>query len=123
MKIVVDMNLSPEWVQVFVAAGWMAQHWSHLGKGDAEDEEIFRWAMANDHILFTQDLDFPQILFASQQGRPSVVLLRLKNELDSAQRDRVCAAIRQAMANLQTGAILVIDQQHVRLRDLPIKSQ
>jgi predicted nuclease of predicted toxin-antitoxin system len=121
VKIVVDMNLSPEWVQVFAASGWVAQHWSRIGKGNAEDEEIFRWASDNGHILFTQDLDFPQILFTSQKGKPSVVLLRIQDELDAAQRGRVCAAMKQAAANLQTGAILVIDERHIRLRILPIK--
>jgi predicted nuclease of predicted toxin-antitoxin system len=121
VKIVVDMNLSPEWVQVFATSDLVAQHWSHIGKGNAEDEEIFRWASDNDHILFTQDLDFPQILFTSQKGKPSVVLLRIQDELDAVQRERVCAAMRQAAANLQTGAILVIDERHIRLRALPIK--
>lgn len=116
------MNLSPEWIQVFAAHGWMAQHWSRIGKGDAADEEIFDWARNNNHIIFTQDLDFPQILFASRLGKPSVVLLRIQNELDAAQRDRVCAALRQAVANLETGAILVIDEHHIRLRALPIKN-
>ena len=121
MKIVVDMNLSPEWLEVFAQAGWPARHWSQIGRPDADDDEIFSWAAGNGHLVFTQDLDFPQILFASQGGRPSVVLLRIKNELDAAQRARVCAAIRQAAVSLQTGAIMVIDDQRIRLRTLPVK--
>ncbi len=121
MKIVVDMNLSPEWLEVFAQAGWQARHWSQIGRPNADDDEVFSWAAENDHLVFTQDLDFPQILFASQGGRPSVVLLRIKNELDAAQRARVCAAIRQASASLQTGAIMVIDDRRIRLRTLPIK--
>ena len=121
MKIVVDMNLSPEWIQVFESSGWATQHWSHIGKSDAEDEEIFLWARNNEHVIFTQDLDFPQILFTTAGGSPSVILLRVDNELDEKMHLRVCAAIRQASAKLQTGAILVIDSQHIRLRELPIK--
>jgi len=121
VKIVVDMNLSPEWLEVFAQAGWQARHWSQIGRPNADDDEIFSWAAENDHLVFTQDLDFPQILFASQGGSPSVVLLRIKNELDAVQRARVCAAIRQASASLQTGAIMVIDDRRIRLRTLPIK--
>ena len=121
MKILVDINLSPEWLEVFAQAGWQARHWSQIGRPNADDDEIFSWAAENDHLVFTQDLDFPQILFASQGGRPSVVLLRIKNELDAVQRARVCAAIRQASASLQTGAILVIDDRRIRLRTLPVK--
>ena len=93
----VDMNLSPEWLEVFAQAGWQARHWSQIGRPNADDDEIFSWAAENGQLVFTQDLDFPQILFASQGGRPSVVLLRIKNELDAVQRARVCAAIRQAV--------------------------
>jgi predicted nuclease of predicted toxin-antitoxin system len=121
VKIVVDMNLSPEWLEVFAQAGWQARHWSQIGRPNADDDEIFSWAAENDHLVFTQDLDFPQILFASQGGRPSVVLLRIKNELDAVQRARVCAAIRQASASLQTGANMVIDDRRIRLRTLPIE--
>jgi len=121
VKIVVDMNLSPEWIRVLASSGWSAQHWSRIGKGDAEDDEIFRWARENDHIILTQDLDFPQILFAAASGSPSVILLRVDNELDEKVRARVCAAIAKASAKLLTGAILVVDRQRVRLRELPIK--
>jgi predicted nuclease of predicted toxin-antitoxin system len=121
VKIVVDMNLSPEWLEVFAQAVWQARHWSQIGRPNADDDEIFSWAAENDHLVFTQDLDFPQILFASQGGRPSVVLLRIKNELGAVQRARVCAAIRQASASLQTGAIMVIDDRRIRLRTLPIE--
>ncbi|MFM9968875.1 MAG: DUF5615 family PIN-like protein [Burkholderiales bacterium] len=31
MKILVDMNLSPRWVQMIRAAGIDAEHWSDLG--------------------------------------------------------------------------------------------
>ncbi|MGZ5446473.1 MAG: hypothetical protein ACXW5U_31635 [Thermoanaerobaculia bacterium] len=31
MKIVIDMNLSPTWVEYFGAADVHAQHWSDLG--------------------------------------------------------------------------------------------
>jgi len=121
VKIMVDMNLSPEWLEVFAQAGWQARHWSQIGRPNADDDEIFSWAAENGQLVFTQDLDFPQILFASQGGRPSVVLLRIKNELDAVQRARVCAAIRQASVSLQTGAIMVIDDQRIRLRTLPVK--
>jgi|GEM_PF-1783610 len=40
MKILIDMNLSPEWVPVLEAEGWTAKHWSHIGNPKAEDKEI-----------------------------------------------------------------------------------
>jgi predicted nuclease of predicted toxin-antitoxin system len=31
IKILVDMNLSPEWVPALVREGWEAVHWSAVG--------------------------------------------------------------------------------------------
>jgi hypothetical protein len=35
MKLVVDMNLSPDWVQILVEKGFEALHWSSVGKASA----------------------------------------------------------------------------------------
>ena len=31
MNLLVDMNLSPDWVTVLRAEGWEAEHWSRVG--------------------------------------------------------------------------------------------
>ena len=58
MKIVIDMNLSPQWVQVLMNAGHEAVHWSTIGAPNAPDREIMAWAQANGFVVFTHDLDF-----------------------------------------------------------------
>ena len=62
MKIVIDMNLSPEWEDVFHLSPHAATHWSRVGALDAPDEEILSWARAHEHIVLTHDLDFGAIL-------------------------------------------------------------
>jgi predicted nuclease of predicted toxin-antitoxin system len=47
MKILIDMNLPPRWVQVFAEADWEAAHWSRLGEPTASDREIMAWAREN----------------------------------------------------------------------------
>jgi predicted nuclease of predicted toxin-antitoxin system len=37
MKILVDMNLSPDWVEVFARHGLSAVHWSTIGDPRTED--------------------------------------------------------------------------------------
>ncbi len=37
MKLLIDMNLSPGWVEVFVQQGWQAVHWSMVGDPRAKD--------------------------------------------------------------------------------------
>jgi predicted nuclease of predicted toxin-antitoxin system len=37
MKILINMNLSPEWVSVLKDAGHEAFYWSHIGEPSAPD--------------------------------------------------------------------------------------
>ena len=62
MKLLVDMNLSPEWVSSLRAEGIEAVHWSELGNPRAKDSEILRSAREEGLIVFTHDLDFSQLL-------------------------------------------------------------
>lgn len=121
MKILVDMNLSPEWLEVLSQAGWDACHWSRIGSPSAPDTQVLAWARENGWVLLTQDLDFAELLFHAQAGTPSAVLLRLRSELDATQQARVCALLRAAVAPLEAGALLVIDEHRARLRRLPIR--
>jgi predicted nuclease of predicted toxin-antitoxin system len=48
MKVLIDMNLSPRWLDLLTGAGLEAVHWSTLGAGNAPDLEIMTYAKAND---------------------------------------------------------------------------
>ena len=122
MKLLVDMNLSPDWVPFLAGHGWEVVHWSIVGPGNAPDTELMEWARQHDHVVLTQDLDFSQLLFATSQTGPSVVLLRMDNEFDSAAQSHVCSAIALAESALSSGALLTIAGHRVRLRHLPISS-
>lgn len=47
MKILIDMNLSPDWVAVLARHGFTAAHWSTVGDARAEDSLLMDWARAN----------------------------------------------------------------------------
>jgi predicted nuclease of predicted toxin-antitoxin system len=76
MKLLVDMNLSPNWVVVLKEAGWKAVHWSQVGNLRAADSEILAWAKQNGHIVITHDLDFGSLLALTQAIGPSVIQVR-----------------------------------------------
>jgi predicted nuclease of predicted toxin-antitoxin system len=40
VNLVIDMNLSPEWVAVLRRHGWDAVHWSTVGNPRATDPDI-----------------------------------------------------------------------------------
>jgi len=55
MKIIIDMNLTPEWVTVLAKYDIQAVHWSMVGDPRAPDHDIMEWAKINDYIVFTSE--------------------------------------------------------------------
>jgi len=71
MKVLLDMNLAPRWVEFLELAGLPAAHWSDIGAADATDAEIMSHARDNGCWVITHDLDFGSILAASQSDGPA----------------------------------------------------
>jgi len=76
VKILLDLNLSPEWRLPLEAQGHVVAHWADLGSPSAPDHEIMKWAADAGFIVFTHDLDFSAILAATQGTAPSVLQMR-----------------------------------------------
>jgi predicted nuclease of predicted toxin-antitoxin system len=121
MKLLVDMNLSPEWVAVLKQAGWEAIHWSNAGNLRAADSEIMAWAKQNGHIVFTHDLDFGSLLALTQAEGPSVIQVRTQDVTPAAIGKLVVNALRQFQPELEKGALIVLDEARARARVLPLK--
>jgi predicted nuclease of predicted toxin-antitoxin system len=47
MKVLVDMNLSPDWVGFISGSEIQTIHWSAIGPGEATDNAIFNYAAEN----------------------------------------------------------------------------
>jgi predicted nuclease of predicted toxin-antitoxin system len=73
VKLLIDMNLSPDWAGSLTEAGFEAAHWSDLGAVDATDKEIMAYARTNGYVVITHDLDFSSILAATGGEKPSVI--------------------------------------------------
>lgn len=121
IRVVIDMNLGPPWIDTLSRAGIDAVHWSNVGAMTAPDAVIFAWATANDRIILTCDLDFPQILALGGAGRPSVVVLRAQDVSAAAMGKHVLAALKQNEDALQQGALVMVDAMRHRLRVLPLQ--
>ena len=121
MKLLVDMNLSPRWIALLRDSGVDAVHWSVVGKINAPDTEIMAYAMSNDCIVLTHDLDFSAILAVTQGEKPSVVQIRADDVSPDAIGMQVVAALRQMESELEAGALLTIDPSRTRLNLLPLQ--
>lgn len=120
MKLLLDMNLSQDWLPMLAGSGWEACHCSSIGKHNAPDKELIAWARGYSHVAMTQDLDFPQLLFITGDTSPSVVLLRMKDEFDPAARSHVMDALAAGEKALWEGALLIVSGINARLRPLPL---
>lgn len=122
MRILIDMNLSPEWVSVFKSEGWKAVHWSDVGEPSASDDEIMKWAKLNEHIVFTHDLDFGAILAATQAEGPSVIQIRTQDVTPNHLKAILISVLDQFREHLITGAIISVDEEKSRARLLPLNA-
>jgi predicted nuclease of predicted toxin-antitoxin system len=120
MKILIDMNLSPEWVDVLEKCGWTAVHWSTVGDPRAEDTVLMDWARANDHILFTHDLDFGSLLALTQAESPTVIQVRTQDVTPTHLAPALIEVLKKYKLELETGALIVLDEGRSRVRILPL---
>lgn len=120
MKLLIDMNLSPAWVETFQHSGLQAVHWSTVGDPRATDRSIMQWARDNGYIVFTHDLDFGTLLAATEAKGPSVIQIRTQDVTPEHLQHAVIAALRQFEAMLEQGALIIIDEKKYRARILPL---
>jgi predicted nuclease of predicted toxin-antitoxin system len=120
VKLLVDMNLSPDWVTVFAGAGFEAVHWSAVGDGRATDADILRWARQHGHVVFTHDLDFGTLLALTQSTGPSVIQARTQDTSPAHLAPLVLAALHACRVQLEQGALVTVDEARHKVRILPI---
>jgi predicted nuclease of predicted toxin-antitoxin system len=121
MKILIDMNLSPQWCGVFARHGWEAVHWSTVGDPRAPDGVLMSWACAHGYVVLTHDLDFGTLLAITGAEAPSVVQIRTQDVLPTSAEALFVAALRQFEPLLEGGALVVVDEARARARVLPLR--
>jgi predicted nuclease of predicted toxin-antitoxin system len=106
VKLLIDMNLSPDWIAVFEQQEWEALHWSTVGDPRATDSVIMDWARANGYVVFTHDLDFGTLLATTRVQGPSVIQVRTQDIMPSSLGVRLVQILRQYEAVLEKGALV-----------------
>ena len=120
MRFLIDMNLSPKWVQFLTQAGHQATHWSEVGPGDAPDQELLDYAAANQLVIMTHDLDFGTLLAIGGLSTPSVIQFRTQRILPHQAGEQLLAAVQTSQPDLDKGALVTIEPAKHRLTVLPI---
>lgn len=120
MKFLVDMALSPKTVEFLRSCGYEAVRASELGMARAKDREIFEYARKNEMVVVSADLDFGHILYYTGSRSPSVIILRLKNPSPNRVNSLLSSTLLRVTDALQNGAIVVVEDNRIRIRDLPL---
>lgn len=120
MKFLLDMGVSPQSAKFLRSLGHDAIHIIELQLSRAADSEIIKVARAETRIILTHDLDFGTLMAASGERLPSIIIFRLTDMRPSNVNQYLSALIEQQTDALLKGAILSVNERHVRIRRLPI---
>lgn len=120
LRLLVDMNLSPAWVPLLEASGFVAVHWSSIGLPNAPDRTLFSWARQNGYVVFTHDLDFGALLAITGAEAPSVFQIRTEDVSPDALGARAVTILSRFAPELADGALVVVDEARDRVRILPL---
>ncbi|HET9956664.1 MAG TPA: DUF5615 family PIN-like protein [Polyangiaceae bacterium] len=120
MKLLLDMNLSPEWTRFLEQEGFEAVHWASVGSPTASDAEIMEWAREREYVVFTHDMDFSALIAVTGAAGPSVLQVRTQDVLPAAIGRDVVRVLTMRTRAFEAGAIVTIDKLKSRVRVLPI---
>lgn len=121
MKFLIDNNLSLLLAESLIAHGHDAVHLRDLGMQAATDEAVLARAATENRVLISADTDFGALLARSKAARPSVLLIRrLAGRRAAEQAVIIQANLDQVAEDLITGAIVVLGDEWVRIRPLPM---
>jgi predicted nuclease of predicted toxin-antitoxin system len=121
MRILIDVNLSPTWMDFLMAGQISATHWASIGDPRATDDEIMQHARDNGFVVLTHDLDFGTLLALTRAVGPSVLQVRAQNVLPAAIGPLVTRVLATHAAQLELGALITVDDRSARVRILPIR--
>ena len=121
MKLLLDMNLSPRWIQTLEDQGWEVVHWTSVGDPQASDRVIMQWAHDHDHVVVTHDLDFGALLAATSAEKPSVIQVRTRDVMPEVFAPILFDALDRFKNELEEGAFVVVEPAQARVRILPFE--
>lgn len=120
MKFLADMGISPRSIEYLRDLGFDAVHLHALGLDRLTDAEILQLARNDERIVLTHDLDFGELVAASQSRLPSVIIFRLRRMQSGRVNQYLDLLLGRYENELREGAILSVTEGHIRVRHLPI---
>ena len=120
MKFLADMGISMSTIGALRDQGYDAIHLREQNLHRMSDAAILEKARTEGRIVLACDLDFGDLLAAGLHQYPSVILFRLRNQTPGSITPKLLAVIRKRQPELESGALVVVEEARCRLRKLPI---
>lgn len=120
MRFLADMGVSMRVVDWLRSAGHEVVHLRDEGLQRLPNGEVFTKALREGRVVLTFDLDFGEILAGCQGKEVSVVLFRLHNTRSGHVIERLGAVLAESSADIERGAVVVVEEGRHRVRKLPI---
>lgn len=121
MKFLIDNALSPSMADGLKKAGYNAIHVRDVGMSKASDIDILNFALKEDRVIVSADTDFGTLLALREFSKPSFILFRRSDKRPAALLMQLMANLNQIAEALTEGAVIVIEDKRVRIRQLPIE--
>lgn len=122
MRFLADAGISPKTVEFLTQLGHEATHVRTLGLQRAPDVVLVDRARADGSVVITFDLDFGDILALGVLDKPSVIIFRLTDERAESVNQRLSVVLDERLTDLQSGALILVEDARYRVRKLPIGS-
>ena len=121
MRFLVDHNLSHRLAAALTQAGHDAVHLSAYDMQRASDEQVMARAAAEDRVVLSADADFGALLAQSRAATPSVLFIRrLAGRRVTEQAALILGNLDTFADDLAAGALVVLADEHIRIRALPL---
>lgn len=120
MRFLADMGVSMRVVAWLRTFGHDAIHLREEALQKLPNGEIFRKAIREERIVLTFDLDFGEIVAASNGRAVSVILFRLRNTRADFVVQSLEIVLKQSARELAQGAVVLVEDGRHRVRKLPI---
>ena len=120
MRLLADLNVAPRTVEFLRSIGHEVLRVDALLPATASDAEIVDVALESERTILTQDLDFSALVALSGRSRPSVISLRLSSSRVERVNERLREVLPAIAPELESGAIVSVEDDGVRMRSLPI---
>ena len=120
MRLLADLNVAPRTVEFLRSLGHDVVRSDALLLGTASDAEIVEIELREARTILTHDLDFSALVALSGRSRPSVISMRLSSSRIECVNQRLQAVLVAIATELESGAIVSVEDGGVRARSLPI---